>query len=182
MSRPDRLAQWRRVMQREREGRGLPADPVTAWQVILAALAGEPGQPIALPPHVHAHLEQVAWRIVTLADGRDYEAVAKAEGETGGKLVLAVRTIGAAEAAARLPAALGVVGPRKNAFRAARRDHEAWHVAVQLALAVASGVSPRDARRWAMAQAGINGSGRQAEADAQRILRRVVARGKRPRR
>lgn len=181
MSGPDHPAQQRRVRQREKAGSGLPdISPVTAWEIILAMLSGSPGDPVAFPPHVHAYLEQVAWRITTLANGRDYQRVARNEGVTARGLTLVPRSLSFGDATARLPAALGLSKPRWNAIRAHSSDREAWSVMVQHALAQAGGLPPREARRFALKISGINVSGRQGEADAMRSLRRIMARGKRP--
>jgi hypothetical protein len=170
--------QWARVCEREREQPAEYPNPVDLWRAILDALARQPEGAVDLPPAARAYLEQAAWRIWELARGRDYNTVA-ADRPVGRETPA---SLSAADAAARIPEALGIaVGERRNAFRTWREDRRAWRAESSLKALRAAGLSPAEARALVSADVGIGD--KLDPLDAARTLRRLATRGRRlPRR
>jgi hypothetical protein len=109
-----------------------------------------------------------------LARGRDYKVVAVDRPK--GRQTPA--TLSAAEAAARIPEALGVVvGSRRNAFRTWREDQRAWRAESTIRLLRGAGLSPKEARDLVTAEVKIGSA--LTDADSARIMRRLMLRGRR---
>lgn len=165
------------VRREARLGDSAASGALAHWKTLAHALAlAQPGQPVEIPTATKEYLAQVAWRISELAKGRDYAKVAKHEGpRKEGGFTLVAPTLRPPASAAKVAAALGLVAPRRSAFREARALDRARAVASAVTKARLDDIAPSDARIAGMKAAGMHSS-RADHDDAKRSLRRIIKR------